>query len=105
MSLLAACSDSNNNDNNSDQASTLGVPGAGNPNTVAVPAAVIEGPIAGKPTLVSTFIPLAPLGYEQAEYFVSGTANAYTNVNELRTGWAVAGPGERAGRTTKPALS
>jgi hypothetical protein len=85
--LLAACSDSNNNDNDNvnDQASTLGVPGAGNPSTVAVPGAVIEGPIAGKPTLVSTFIPLAPLGYEQAEYFVSGTANAYTNVNELKS--------------------
>jgi len=82
--LLAACSDSNNNDNNNDQTSTLGVPGAGNPNTVAVAAAVLEGPIAGAPVLVSTFFPLAPLGYEQAEYFVSGTANAYTNVNELQ---------------------
>jgi hypothetical protein len=81
--LLSACSDSNNNDNINGQSSTLGVPGAGNPNTVAVPAATIEGPIAGTPVLVSTFFPLAPLGYEQAEYFVSGTANAYTNVNEL----------------------
>ncbi len=77
---LFGCSDGNDNNN---QVSTLGVPGAGNPNTVAVPAAAIEGPIAGNPTLVSTFFPLAPLGYEQAEYFVSGTANAYTNVNAL----------------------
>ncbi len=84
-SLLTACSDSNNNDNNNDQLSTLGVPGAGNPNTVAVPGAVVEGPIAGAPVLVSTFFSLAPLGYEQAEYFVSGTANAYTNVNELNS--------------------
>lgn len=82
--LLAACSDSNNNDNNIGLASTLGVPGAGNTNTVTVPGAVVEGPIAGRPTLVSTFFALEPLGYEQAEYFVSGTANAYTNVNELK---------------------
>ena len=81
--LLSACS--NGNDNFNIQDSTLGVPGAGNPNTVAVPGAAIEGPIAGNPTLVSTFFPLAPLGYEQAEYFVSGTANAYTNVNELNS--------------------
>ncbi len=82
-SLVAACSDNNDNDNNNDQASTLGVPGAGNPNTVAVPAATIEGPIAGEPILVSTFIDLGTQGYEQAEYLVSGTANSYTNVNEL----------------------
>jgi hypothetical protein len=78
--LLSACSNSSNN-NIDEQLSTLGVPGAGNPNTVTVPAATIEGPIAGTPVLVSTFFPLAPLGYQQEEFFVSGTANAYTNVN------------------------
>ena len=85
--LLSACSDGNNNDNNSNaQISTLGVPGADNENTVAVPAAEIEGPIAGAPILVSTFINLPTLGYTaEKEYFVSGTANAYTNVNELRS--------------------
>ncbi len=81
FTLLSACSDGN--DNEAIQESTLGVPGAGNPNTVAVPAAENEGPIAGAPVLISSFYRLAPLGYEQAEYFMSGTANAYTNVNEL----------------------
>lgn len=79
--LLTACSDGS--DNFVATAPTLGVPGAGNPNTIAVPAAAIEGPIAGAPVLVSTFFPLAPLGYERVEYFVSGTASAYTNTNEL----------------------
>lgn len=81
--LLSACSDGNNNSNN--QNSTLGVPGAGNANTIAVPAALLEGPIEGEPILVSTFINLAAQGYEQSEYLLSGTANAYTNVNELRS--------------------
>jgi Alpha/beta hydrolase domain len=84
--VLSACSSGSNNSNNNDnatQASTLGVPGAGNASTVSVPAAMIKGPIAGAPVLVSTFFSLAALGYEQAEFFVSGTANAYTNVNEF----------------------
>jgi hypothetical protein len=81
--LLAACSNGNDN-NNHNENSTLGVPGAGNTSTVVVPAANVQGPIEGKPVLVSTFFPLAPLGYEQAEYFVSGTANTYVNVNELK---------------------
>ena len=72
---------------------------------MAVPAAAIEGPIAGTPILVSTFFPLAPLGYEQAEYFVSGTASAYTNVNDWYSDGTLAG-GRRASRlTTKPASS
>ncbi|WP_101760267.1 alpha/beta hydrolase domain-containing protein [Oceanicoccus sp. KOV_DT_Chl] len=45
--------------------------------------ATIEGPITGTPTLVSTFFSLESVGYEQAEYFISGTANSYRNVNEL----------------------
>ncbi len=63
-SLLSACSDDNN---------------SGNP----VPAATIDGPLEGSATIISTFFDLDTLGYEQAEYFVSGTANAYSNVNEL----------------------
>lgn len=76
--LLTACSDGNDNI----QDSTLGVPGADNANAVA--AASIEGPLPGKPILVGTFIDLPALGYTtETEYFVSGTASAYTNVNEL----------------------
>jgi hypothetical protein len=81
--LLGACSNGSSNDHDSSFASTLGVPGAGNAITVAVPAASIEGPLAGAPVLVSTFFSLASQGYQQSEYLVSGTANAYTNVNEF----------------------
>lgn len=75
--LLSACNGSDN-----DGESTLGVPGAGNDSTVTVSTTMVEA-VSGTATIVSTFINLGNLGYEQAEYFVSGTANAYTNVNEL----------------------
>lgn len=79
--LLGACSNGSSNDLDIDLSSTLGVPGAGNANTVSVPAAEMDGPQPGTPVLVSTFFSLASQGYQQSEYFVSGTANAYTNVN------------------------
>lgn len=43
-------------------------------------------------------IPLASLGYEQQEYFFSGTANAYTNLQPLTTDgqWSVVKSGETA---------
>ena len=81
--VLGGCSNSDDNNNNNIATATLGVPGAGNANTVAVPPATLDGPLAGKAVLVSTFFSLASQGYEQAEYLVSGTANAYTNVNEF----------------------
>jgi len=77
--LLAGCTDGSD-----DVTLTLGVPGSGDANIVAVPRAVFEGPVAGDPVLVSTFFSLASVGYEQEEYFVSGTASAYVNSNELR---------------------
>ena len=61
--LLSAC---NSNDNN-------------NP----VPQAGVAGPISGTPTIISTFFSLEALGYEQVEYFITGTARSYSNVNEL----------------------
>ncbi len=78
--LLAACSDDND-----EFIITLGVPGSGDPAIVAVPAATLEGPVAGNPVLVSSFFSLASVGYEQAEFFVSGTATAYVNGNNLRS--------------------
>jgi hypothetical protein len=57
--------------------------------TVARPAdAVVEGPITGPgdPFVAGTLgLVLADVGYQQAEYFVSGTAVSYTNVGELGT--------------------
>jgi hypothetical protein len=44
----------------------------------AAPAAKVEGPVAGSPFLSATTFQLATVGYQQAEYFVSGTASSYT---------------------------
>ncbi len=44
------------------------------------PNPVVEGPIAGTPTLLgTTTFNLADVGYEQSEYFLSGSARSYTN--------------------------
>ena len=56
----------------------------GDANIIAVPAATLQGPVSGSPVLVSTFFSLPGVGYEQAEYFVTGTASAYVNSNELQ---------------------
>ncbi|HSO95507.1 MAG TPA: alpha/beta hydrolase domain-containing protein [Acidimicrobiia bacterium] len=50
--------------------------------------AVVTGPVtggAGKPNLVSTSFDLASKGYTAAEYFLSGTATAYTSPTPLTT--------------------
>ncbi|MDZ7785419.1 MAG: alpha/beta hydrolase domain-containing protein [Halioglobus sp.] len=78
LALLTGCSD------DSDREVRLGVPGSGDPTIVSVPPATLEEAPAGDPVLITTFFPLASVGYEQAEYFVSGTANAYVNSNELQ---------------------
>jgi len=48
-------------------------------------APTVEGPIEspGTPFLATTGFDLAQIGYEQAEYFVSGTASAYTSAAPL----------------------
>ena len=74
----AACSDKSN-----DALGQLGVPGAGGPGVVAVTPARVDGPIAGEPVLVSSFFPLSSVGFEQAEFFLGGTASAYVNANTL----------------------
>ena len=60
-----------------------------------VPSPTIEGPIASP---ASAFIgsagmaDLSKVGYEQQEYFISGTASAYTSTGPLRDA-AQHGPG------------
>ncbi|MDX2168135.1 MAG: alpha/beta hydrolase domain-containing protein [Deltaproteobacteria bacterium] len=54
--------------------------------TSAVPNPLIEGPVtggSGGPFVQSTLIDLAELGYQQAEYFVTGTASAFVNTAAL----------------------
>jgi len=49
---------------------------------VAEPA-VESPPAIGEPVLISTSFDLAEQGYLQEEFFLSGTASAFTNLNEL----------------------
>jgi len=52
-----------------------------------VPSPSIEGPITnpGTPFVAATTFDLAQVGYEEAEYFISGTARAYVNSAPLGT--------------------
>jgi hypothetical protein len=81
--LLQACADNNNNNNDS---------------TVA--SAAVAGPISGTPAIGAPFF--EDQGYERAEYFLSGTAQSYTNVNELEPDgkWQVQAA-EQANYTTR----
>ncbi len=70
-----------------------------------VPTPTIEGPITspGSPFLPSsTSFNLAQVGYAQAEYFISGTAGAYTSALPLAGDgmWTVT-PGETAAYKTR----
>lgn len=52
----------------------------------SVPSPILEGPVtggAGAPFIAATVFDLAQVGYEQAEYFMSGTATSYVNVGAL----------------------
>lgn len=53
--------------------------------TEAVPNPAVEGPITGSPYLSSTSFDLASVGYEQAEYFISGSARNFINDGELQS--------------------
>jgi hypothetical protein len=70
-----------------------------------VPSPTVEGPITSPDGafIASTTFDLATVGYEQAEYFVSGTASAYTNTGPLGTDgvWSVAPSGTTAAYKTR----
>jgi len=73
---LAACDDSN----------TLLIDPPPPPEPEFLPVAVpaVEAPPAiGEPVLISTSFDLASQGYVQEEFFLSGTASAFSNLNEL----------------------
>jgi len=65
--------------------------------SAAVPSPTIEGPITGPgvPFVFGTGFDLSQVGHMAEEFFISGTASAYTNVGPLGTDgkWTVA-PGE-----------
>jgi len=67
-----------------------------------VPAPAVSGPIPGTPFLPTTTFDLATVGYEQAEYFVEGTARSYASDAALADdgAWSVV-PGETAPYRTR----
>jgi hypothetical protein len=70
-----------------------------------VPSPTIEGPISSPGSAFvggTTRFDLAEVGYEQAEYFLSGTASAYVNTAPMGTDgvWSVE-PGETAAYKTR----
>ena len=70
----------------------------------AVPAPTVSGPITGpgNPFVASTSFSLTPLGYVQEEFFLSGTATAYTSPTTLASdGKWVATPGSTAAYETR----
>lgn len=64
----------------------------------------LTGPIAapGTPSIGATVFGLAPFGYEETEYFLSGTATAWVNDGDLGADgrWSV-WPGAPAACTTR----
>jgi hypothetical protein len=80
----------------------LAASGGARPSAAQVPSPVLEGPVPGQAFLISTQFDLALFDYVQEEFFVSGTARAYTNVGELGEDgrWTVA-PGESAEYRTR----
>ncbi|QFU74376.1 hypothetical protein EY643_01205 [Halioglobus maricola] len=90
--LLSACGDSDSRDP---------LP----PSSPTLPIAVAEisaPPDEGQPNLLSTTFALADVGYEQQEFFLSGSASAFTNLGELASDglWEVE-PGEAADYRTR----
>jgi len=73
------------------------------PAYMAIPQPTVESPPQqGTIALLATTFDLADVGYEQAEYFISGTASAFRNLNELGSDgrWEVE-PGETARYRTR----
>jgi Alpha/beta hydrolase domain len=80
--VLPSCSTSH-----SSSTTTTKTPPTTSPSTTpSVPSPTVEGPIepsSGISLLGSTLFPLSQVGYEQSEFFLSGTATAYTSSKPL----------------------
>lgn len=73
--------------------------------TSSVPNPLLEGPVtggSGAPFVQGTLFDLGEVGYQQAEYFVTGTASAFVNLGALGSDgvWSVE-RGEQAGYRTR----
>tara|TARA_R110001592_G_scaffold363371_1_gene685449 strand:+ start:50187 stop:51701 length:1515 start_codon:yes stop_codon:yes gene_type:complete len=71
--MLAACSGDNNNNNKGTEPEYL---------PIANPVLSLPPDVGGINLLAENF-DLQEVGYQQSEYFLEGTASAYTNLNEL----------------------
>jgi hypothetical protein len=91
---LIACSSNNNNNSNVGMTEPEYLP-------IMNPAVSLP-PDVGSINLLALNFDLGSVGYQQAEYFLEGTASAFTNVGELGTdgAWA-AEPGEQAAYKTR----
>jgi hypothetical protein len=70
-----------------------------------VPSPTLEGPVTGgngAPFIAATSFDLAQVGYQQEEFFISGTATAYTSATTLTSdgSWSVT-PGSTAAYKTR----
>ncbi len=73
--------------------------------TAAVPSPTVKGPIlptSGISFLGSTLFPLSQVGYEESEYFISGTATSFGSAHKLTSNgrWHVV-PAHHAAYTTR----
>jgi len=85
--------------------SLLVVAASGRIAVAVVPSPTVEGPItggSGSPFIVATSFDLAQVGYTQQEYFISGTASAYTSTDTFASdGKWTAAPASRAPYKTR----
>ena len=98
ITLLAACSDSSDRRNNGPETP---IP----PEPVFLPVstpAVSAPPETGEIVLISTSFDFESVGFVQEEFFLSGTATSFTNLNDFgRDGRWEAEPSERAEYKTR----
>jgi hypothetical protein len=92
VTLIACSSNDNDNDNFTPQPEYLPIANA----TVSLP------PDVGSISLLSQNFDLGDVGYQQTEFFIEGTASAFTNVSELGSdGFWVLEPAEQAAYKTR----
>ena len=96
--ILAGCSDSS--DRRPDDGGEVLPP---EPEFLPISEPTVElPPDEGEPVLISTFFDFEEVGFVQEEFFLSGTATSFTNLNELGTdGRWEAEPAEEAEYKTR----
>ncbi len=103
LSLTACSSDGNNAQGGPDSGPASDAGARADADASPTVDITLEGPIttANGPFIAATGFDLGEVGYEQHEFFISGTASAYSNVGELGTDgkWTVETANEAAYKT------